>query len=58
VPIPLAVYICSKCDQGLPAWEQLLLGVVGVAIAFGLLAGLLRLGTLIGRRLRSGEPPG
>jgi hypothetical protein len=56
VPIEPAIYICSKCDHGLPAWEQLILGIVGVAIAFGLLAGLLRLSTLIGRRWR-GEPP-
>lgn len=56
MPIQPAVYICSKCDQGLPAWEQLILGIVGVAIAFGLLAGLLRLSTLIARRWR-GEPP-
>jgi len=57
VPILLA-YICQRCDQGLPAWEQLILGLVGVAIAFGLLAGLLRLSTLLARWRRGGEPPG
>jgi hypothetical protein len=49
VSLQLGVYICSKCDQGLPAWEQLLLGVVGVVIAFGLLYGLTRLGAVRGR---------
>jgi predicted branched-subunit amino acid permease len=56
VPIQPAIYICSKCDQGLPAWEQLILGIAGVAIAFGLLAGALRLSTLIAQRWK-GEPP-
>jgi predicted lipid-binding transport protein (Tim44 family) len=41
-----AVYICSKCDQGLPVWQQAILAFVGVAIAFAILYGLSRLITL------------
>lgn len=43
-------FICSGCDNGLPVWQQLILGVVGVAIAFGLLYALYLLVTLSTRR--------
>lgn len=45
-----AAFICSGCDNGLPVWQQLILGVVGVAIAFGLLYGLYLLLTFSDRR--------
>jgi predicted lipid-binding transport protein (Tim44 family) len=40
---PLAL-VCSRCDPHLPFWQEALLGLLALAIAFGLLAGLLRLG--------------
>lgn len=47
--MPLGIYICAKCGEGLPAWEQVLLGIVGLAIGLGLLYGLSRLGAVRGR---------
>jgi hypothetical protein len=45
-----AIHIyCNDCGQGLPAWQQALLSVVGVVIAFAILYGLAALFTR-GRR--------
>ena len=38
-----AIYICSRCDNGLPVWQQAILTALGVAIAFAILYGLSRL---------------
>jgi predicted lipid-binding transport protein (Tim44 family) len=43
-------YLCQGCDQGFPAWEQLLLGVVGIAIAFGLITAVTQLAGFRSRR--------
>jgi hypothetical protein len=49
--VPGLGLVCSQCDPHLPFWQEALLGALGLAIAFGLLAGLARLGGG-GRRLR------
>lgn len=35
--------VCSRCDPHLPVWQELLLGALAVAIAFGLLYGITQL---------------
>jgi hypothetical protein len=51
VSILTAVVLCSKCGQGLPAWQLTILTGVATALAAGLFAGLARLGA-VHRRLR------
>jgi hypothetical protein len=45
--------VCSNCDQGLPLWQELLLGALAVAIAFGVIYGISRLPILRSERRRS-----
>jgi hypothetical protein len=49
-PHSFAIYICSECSHGLPAWEQGILSVLGVGLAFGILWGLMRIGSRGSRR--------
>jgi hypothetical protein len=44
-----AAVLCSKCGQGLPAWQVSILTAVATALAAGLFAGLARLGVVYGR---------
>lgn len=41
--------VCSRCDPGLPAWQEFLLGLLALAIACALFYGLSRLGFLRSR---------
>jgi hypothetical protein len=47
---PVAVY-CSSCDPGLPFWQEAILGLIGIGVAFGVLYLLFASG-LVRRRLR------
>ena len=38
-----AVIVCTECGHGLPVWQQLLLSLLGGAIAIGLLLGVAKL---------------
>jgi predicted lipid-binding transport protein (Tim44 family) len=46
--------VCSNCDPHLPAWQELLLGALALAIAAGLLYGVARLGIFSSRMRNMG----